>query len=170
MRHPFPAPAPAALLLLLATAGCSAPDDRYPSLLPRAIEKTSFADPVRPVRESAPDPALELKIGEQQAALAEAVRTFDAASARAQTLATRAAGAAAGSEPWIEAQVALAELDTLRSATAAVLGDTEKLATDRALSGQPAYPALDRLLSAQRAAVAAQIERIAAIERSLAPA
>ncbi len=154
------------LAIALVPAACAAPrDDGYPSLLPRPIEKRGFADPTPappPVAQN--DPALEVEIDRQRGALARAGMSFTAKADEAERLAARARGAAAGSEPWIAAQVALAELDTLRSGSAGALADIERLAIDRASEGKPPYPKLETLLADARTQNAGEAERITRIE------
>lgn len=158
-----------ALAAAAVVAACTAPHgDGYPSLLPRPIEKRGFADPApRPAPVATPDAALDADLARTKAALAKAGSTFADKAGEAERLATRARGAAAGSEPWIAAQVALAELDTLRSGTAGALADIEKLAIDRAAAGKPPYPALEALLADARAQNQREVERIGRIEGSM---
>jgi hypothetical protein len=157
------------LAIALVPAGCAAPrDDGYPSLLPRAIEKRGFGEPVSkapPV--AAPDAALDAAVAEQRAVLTTAATAFGAQADRAEQLAARARGAAAGSEPWIAAQVALAELDTLRGGTAGALADIERMAIDRAAKGEPPYPALESLLAEARRQNEGEVARIGRIEGSM---
>lgn len=152
--------------LPMLAASCAAPaDDGYPSLLPRPIERRGFAEPETPPPPVADrDPALELEIDRERGALGQAWTAFEARAAEAERLAARAGNAAPGSEAWIAAQVALADLDTLRSGTAGTLADIERLAIDRASEGKPAYPALESLLADARAQNAGEVERIARIE------
>ncbi|WP_294192951.1 hypothetical protein [uncultured Sphingomonas sp.] len=100
----------------------------------------------------------------------EAARAFDAGANRAERLARSARGAKPGSEPWLDAQTALAELDALRARHQDALGVLEDLASSRAQALQPAYPALEAALQAARAISASQTRRIDAIAASLAPA
>lgn len=158
-----------AVAALSLIAGCKAPgDDGYPSLLPRPIEKRGFADPApRPAPVATPDAALDGEVARAKGALAKAGSAFAAKAGEAERLAARARGASAGSEPWIAAQVALADLDTLRGGTAGALADIEKLAIDRAAAGKPPYPALEALLADARAQNQREIERINRIEGSM---
>jgi hypothetical protein len=157
-------------ILLLSTllAGCAAPADTgYPSLLPRPIEKRGFSEPERPTPVAAPDPVLDGRIAQEQAALAKANAAFDAGATTAERLAAKAGNAAPGTEAWIAAQVALAELDTLRSATAGSLADIEQLAIDRASEGKPPYPALESLQAQAQAQNQGEIDRVTRIQASM---
>ena len=149
---------PILLMLLLALSGCASSTARYPSLLPRAIELRDDSEPVRAVTDAAPDAALDTKIAELQAALAESSATFAAARTRADPLTKAARGAAIGSDAWLNAQAALSGLDGARGATLAALADIDRLAIDRAQAGLPPYP---KLISAIEAG-SAQAERLAA--------
>ena len=154
---------PAVLLL----SACST-ERQYPSLLPRAGEKQGFEEPVAvapgPV---AADPALDARIAAARRKLAEDVAAFDRSAAQAERLVAAARGSAAGSEAWLNAQVALAELDARRSATLEGATDLEQAASDRAVDGQPDYSALDATIAALREAGAAQTARIGALQDAL---
>lgn len=156
---------PLALPLLL--AACA--DDRgdFPSLLPRPIESRSEAEPVRPVPVAAPDPTLDTRIGELQTAAGEADRSFTSLAERAERLARSVRGTAAGSDRWLDAQVALAELDVARTAIQGPAAELQQLQIDRATSGQPAYPALDAAVSAANALAETQVARVRRIEALL---
>ena len=153
-----------ALAALALLAGCAAQDAGYPSLAPRAVETASFAEPLTPPPAvAAADPALDARIAETGRARVAAMESFTAVSDRAERLARAARGAGAGSEPWIAAQTALAELDALRAQHQDAVGALEDMAAARAQALQPAYPALEQALVEARAATAAQTRRIDAI-------
>lgn len=156
-------------LALLATSGCAAAasDPRYPSLLPRAIETRSDAEPVALPVVAAPDPATDAKIAALRKTLADTAATFATSAARTERLAMAARGDAVGGERWIAAQTALAELDVLRASIAATLSDIDDLAMTRASEGLPPYPALEALRDDVQAAADAQSARIAAIQARL---
>ncbi|MGK6324032.1 hypothetical protein ACMGDM_13255 [Sphingomonas sp. DT-51] len=162
------APAPLALPPLLLVAACGADLSGYPSLAPRAVEQRGFEEPATPPPAPvAADPALDARLATIATARADAVRQFDAAADRAAARATNARGAAVGSERWLDAQTAIAELDSLRSAHADAGGQLEEIATARAQALQPAYPALEEALAAARDAAEAQTRRIDAIAATL---
>ncbi len=169
-------PHPARLPLLLCAAltslsSCAVPEGPFPSLAPRAVEKLGFAEPAAPPPAAvAPDPALDVRLADNARERLEAARAFDAGANRAERLARSARGAKPGSEPWLDAQTALAELDALRARHQDALGVLEDLASSRAQALQPAYPALEAALQAARAISASQTRRIDAIAASLAPA
>ena len=148
-------------------SACAAPRGDYPSLLPRPIEQISLAEPVRPVPVATPDAALDGKIAAASGAIAAATRSFEAAVARARPLVRAAAGKAEGSEPWLNAQVALAELDVARTAIDTPLADLERLAIDRAAAGAPPYPTLDAALAKATDAANAQRATIATLGGNL---
>jgi hypothetical protein len=168
-RAPSPlATVPLIGVALLSLVGCSADMSGYPSLAPRPVEKLGFEEPATPPPAPvAADPALDARLAGIATARATAAREFDAAAERATARASAARGAAAGSERWLEAQTAIAELDSLRSAHADSLNQLEELAAARAQALQPAYPALEQALDAARATAATQTRRIDALAESL---
>ena len=157
-------------LLALPLVSACVERDGYPSLLPRGAEKVGFDEPAAPPPAPvAADPALDARIATARQANRDALATTGAAIARAERLAAAARGKAAGSEAWLDAQVALADLDTLRSDRLATLTDLEQLAGERAAALQPDYPALDAAIDEARSAIAAQTARIAALQEQLEP-
>lgn len=161
---------PCLLLVPLLAAGCARDDASYPSLRPRAIESRGDAEPVVEVEAVKPDPALDRQIAAFRATLAALREAVTPAASRAETMAKAARGAAAGSERWIEAQVALAELDDYRAQTQAVVTEIELLAIERASALLPAYPALDAEAAAAEAALTQQTATIDRLQAGLAPA
>lgn len=148
---------PVAALLLL--AGCATQDISAPSLLPRAIESRSDAEPTRSVPVATPDPALDAEIAGLIARRAKASAEFAAADRTASARLGAGARAAVGSDAWLDAQTALAALDTPRADLLAVITEFEQLAIARAAAGQPAYPALD----AARVETDAELGRVSAL-------
>ena len=150
--------------LLLALAACAGDRDHgYPSLAKRAVEARGFEEPAAPpptpVRA---DPALDQFIATQRTQV-ETVRTgFDRDAARAERAAATARGAAVGSDAWLEAQTALAQLDDWRAQATAIASAAEVRAADRAATLAPDYPALTAL---QRDAAAEAARQDALIRR-----
>lgn len=158
----------ATLTPLAFLAACASDPTVYPSLAPRAVEKFGFAEPAAPPAAPATqDPALDRKLAEIVAKGATAARDFDRAAARAETLARAARGAKVGSDAWIAAQTAIADLDALRSSYGDAVGALDDLASARAAALQPAYPALEQALADARAAAQAQTAQIDALAGSL---
>lgn len=166
MRSRFPLPALALPLVML--AACTTANGDYPSLLPRPIESRDDAEPVRPDPVATPDAALDARIAEKRAAAAAAAKGFQAAAITAETRVAIARGMAVGSEPWVAAQSALAELDTARGETVELVTDLEREAMSRAQAGAPAYPALDEAIAEIGEIATAQAERVQALEDALA--
>ena len=158
---------PLACLALL--SGCAErAAGRYPSLLPRPIERTSLTEPeAAPAAPVAPDAPTDAKLATLKATLAESESGFTPAAVRAEQAAAAAKGQPAGSELWITAQSALAELDGYRATTSATLTDVEDLAIARATAGQPDYPGIETLRAAAEAQLQAQSARITAIQATL---
>lgn len=160
-------PCTALALSLLSLAGCSAANDGYPSLLPRPIESRDEAEPVRPDPVAVPDAALDTRIGEKRAAGAAAAKRFQEASIAAESRIAVARGVAEGSEAWVAAQSALAELDTIRGETVGLVTELEQEALTRAQAGMPAYPPLDAAIAEIGGFAAQQAERAKALEDAL---
>ncbi|KQN90557.1 hypothetical protein ASE95_13920 [Sphingomonas sp. Leaf231] len=160
---------PLALLALLSFLGaCAADPTVYPSLAPRPAEQQGFAEPVAPPTPPAmADPALDARLAGIVQQRATAVRDFDRAAAGAASLARAARGAKVGSDAWITAQTAIADLDALRSTHGDAVGALEELASTRAQALQPSYPPLERELAAARTAATAQTARIDALTATL---
>lgn len=158
--------APLAPLALL--AACASDPTVYPSLAPRPVEKLGFAEPATPPPTPATqDPALDSKLAAITAKAATAADDFDRAAAKAETLARAARGTKVGSDAWIAAQTAIADLDALRSSYGDTLGTLDELASARAAALQPVYPALEQALATARATALAQTARIDALAGAL---
>lgn len=155
------------LLSLTALAGCTQAGARYPSLLPRPIEQTSLAEPERPVPVATPDAALDKRIAEIRAALEAGSKSFAAGAQDAEAKIAVARGTAAGSEPWLQAQVAMGGLAELRRPAVAALADLEEMATQRGVDGLVPYPALDAAVTEAAQAADSQQARIDALEAAL---
>jgi hypothetical protein len=160
--------APLALPILL--AACASPG-AYPSLLPRGSERVGFEEPAAPPPVAvAADPALDARIAAVGQRATDAASRFDGAAAKAEQMARAARGAAAGSDAWLNAQTALADLDVLRAETLEGLTDLEQLASERALALSADYPALEAAIATVRTAADEQAKRIAALQATLTPA
>lgn len=131
------------VLVVIALTGCSTTRGDYPSLQPRPIESRSDAEPVVAPVVVVPDPALDTKVAEATKALAVSHAAFDAADQASAARIGAARRAAVGSDAWLDAQTALAELDEHRSRTLDLLADAEALASARAAEGLPLYPSLE---------------------------
>lgn len=166
MRRPFFL---AALVLPIGTlAACTTPDGGYPSLLPRPIESRDDAEPVRPEPVVLPDAALDTRIAQKREAAAAAAKRFQAAAVTAESRVAVARGVPAGSEAWVAAQTALAELDAIRGDTVELVSDLEEVASARAEAGTPAYPALNAAIAEIGGLATTQAERAKKLEDALA--
>lgn len=155
-------------LVLLGTLGaCTTPGGDYPSLLPRAIESRDPAEPVRPDPVATPDAALDRQIAERRAAAATAAERFRSLAAEAESRVAVARGLPMGSDPWIRAQSALAELAPIRGETAQIVAALEEVAVARATAGEPGYPALDAAIAELGAVAQTQGDRVAALEDAI---
>ncbi len=159
-------------LMVVALSGCVAPSQRYPSLLPRAVESQPATAPAladAPVTPVPADPALDAQLAVIETTLTATAEAFTPAAARATTAIRQAQGAASGSEAWLAAQAALAALETVRSQTVSALSDLDRLAIDRGVTGQPDYAALvaararaDAQLTTQQALIDSLAAKVAA--------
>jgi hypothetical protein len=133
-------------------AGCASESGRIPSLAPRAAETHGFEEPAAPPPAVAnADPALDARIAEAAARSGEDERGFAAARAAAEAKVAAVGRAPAGSEAWLDGQVALGELDVARAEAGEAVTTLETLAADRAVAGEAPYPALETALAAARA-------------------
>jgi hypothetical protein len=158
---------PLLLVTLAGLPGCTQAPGRYPSLLPRPIEGTSLAEPVRPPVEAAADPALDKQVADLRAQLADASKSFSAGAQDAEAKIAVSRGLARGSGPWLDAQVAMAALTELRRPTVSLLADLSELALQRGVAGLPPYPALDAAVAEASQAADNQQARIDALEAAL---
>ena len=124
--------AAALALVALSLAGCTRDTTAYPSLAPRAVEQLGFAEPEVPIVEAKPDPALDARIVALGRSLDGTTTGFTADAAKAETAGARARGKPVGSDAWLDAQTALAQLDDWRAQTSSLLTDADGLASDRA--------------------------------------
>ena len=156
------------LLLAVPLAGCIQSSDKYPSLLPRAAESQSLAEPERPAPVAAADPALDKQIADLSATLDAAQKAFSRAAQDTEAKIAVARGLPEGSEPWLDAQVALGGLDVVHGQTTDALEATETLAIERGRAGLIPYPALQALIERATALSADQTKRIRGLEAALA--
>lgn len=148
-------------------AACTTTDEGYPSLLPRPIETRDDTEPARPDPVAAPDSALDTRIAQKRTAAADAAKRFQVAAIAAESRVAVARGVAVGSEAWVAAQTALADLDAVRGETVELVTALEQEAAARAQAGTPAYPALDAAIDEIAARAVAQAERAKALEDAL---
>ena len=168
MNTPFPRARFACLLVALAASSCAAQTaGRFPSLLPRAIETRSDAEPEVVIALSEPDPTIDAALPELRTTVDTTIADFAKAAKIADRLASAARGDAVGGERWIAAQTALAELDGYRATLSSALTDLDALALNHAAEGKPDYSALTALHDTAQTALDAQSARIAAISAAL---
>lgn len=156
------------LLALVPLVGCTDSADRYPSLLPRAAETQSLAEPERPVAVATPDASLDARIASLTAALNSNAQRFTTAAQEAEAKVAVARGVKVGSEAWLDAQSALSVLGSFRAPTQNALAELEGLAIERGRAGQVPYPALEAAIAEANAAAEVQNSRIEALESAIA--
>ena len=136
------------ILIPVLMAGCAAPGD-YPSLAKRPFEKPP-ANPSTPPPETAvpSDPALLARIAEALKQATGGVADFEAALPAARDAAQRGSAATEGSDPWIEAQMAVSllerTLEPARNALAA-LDDERRILEQR--PGSPDLAAIEAAIA-----------------------
>lgn len=158
---------PFALVLILLTAGCAEAQGKYPSLALRPIESRSDAEVDTPPAPLVADPALDQKIATLTTALATNDTDFTAGAAKAEAAARKPGSQSVGSDAWVAAQAALADIDALRADTLGIQVDLERAATDRGEAGAPPYPTLDDARAKAQAQLDAQVARMDAIKAIL---
>ena len=128
---------PLAIFLLAGCAGTAS--ERYPSLATRDVERAEGTfEPVPGRQLEVPQVPVTMSgsLDERLAALVEQARGAHAEFTGAVPAAERRVGAAAGSDSWATAQVALADLDSARSIAATALGDLDILYTAATVQAQ----------------------------------
>jgi hypothetical protein len=132
-----------AFALLPAVSACATPSDKYPSLAIRDVERAEGrfdAAPAAPLDvpeiPAAGSGSLAQRLAALGASADAAHAAFLAKAPGAARLAGAAAGAAIASPAWAAAQVALADLESARSATAIPLGDLDALMVGAAIQAQ----------------------------------
>jgi hypothetical protein len=146
-------------LALAALAGCVA-EDGFPSLALRPAElNRSIEAPDRPRTEIPSDPALRARIAALVDQARGGDRDFAAALGAAEAAVTRAG--AAGSESWVEAQLAVSRLEATRTATSRALAELDQLALARAeaATNSEDFAAIETALADVEAVAAAQQQR-----------
>lgn len=129
------------LLVLCAiplVAGCATASGDYPSLAQREAERVAGTFDPAPTAPTVVAPvAPSADLAARLAQLIGSAETFDRqfrAATPAAERASRSAGAT-GSDSWASAQVALAELDSLRSQAAVSLADLDALWVEATIDG-----------------------------------
>lgn len=157
---------PLAALALL--AGCAQQGSDFPSLAPRPIERMGEAPTTpAPAPVATPDAGLDERLATLAKQLSAADSAFTAAVPRTRDLVTAAASSGIGSDAWLDAQTALAELDGIRAESTAAMSALDELAIARANALEPAYPALDSLHDKGEAQVAAESATIADLQKRI---
>ena len=156
-----------AILLTLGLVGCTEAPGVYPSLALRPIESRSDAEPevVTPV--ATPDPELDKKIAAISAKLGASEAAFAASAATAESAARSPAAQSVGSNEWVRAESALADLDSLRVNTLDAITALDQLTAERGVAGDPPYPALEDMRAKAQAQMETQQTKITAIKAIL---
>lgn len=154
------------VVLPLSIAACIHPPGDYPSLALRDAERVSGeATPVAGAQQPpaptlpSPDAKLATRLEGLVSAAQEADRQFKAEQGAAETAVARAAGAAAASDPWASAQIALARLESSRSPALAALAELDGLYTDARDAAPVAVSPDAEAIANARAQVSELVER-----------
>lgn len=150
----------------LAVAACTTPG-AYPSLALRPIETRSDDVVAPPPAAVVADPALDQKIATLTGTLAGNDAAFATGAVKAESAAKVPGAQSVGSDPWVGAQAAIADLGVLRGDTLGMMTDLEEMVGDRGVAGLPPYPSLDAALARARAQLDMQEKKIAAIKAIL---
>ena len=117
-----------AVLAALALSACASDTTNYPSLARRAVERANGAAPPAPAPVPLPPtPELTARLASLINQAREAHGRFQARRSYAERSASAGSGAARGSEGWAVASIALAELESARSAAMIALADLDQL-------------------------------------------
>ena len=152
--------------LILATsllAGCAMPDGEFPSLAKRPYESEDpIAEPVAtPDAVASSLPAnLAASVAALEARHAKADAAFRNMLPSVQAAASRASGAAVGSEAWADANVRLSRLDYARADSVKVVGEIDAMvAAQREADARSGQPALAPLMEQRQRVIAESVER-----------
>ena len=156
-----------ALALPAVLAGCTETGRQYPSLLPRAIETQSMAEPERTAPVAAPDAALDTRIAAAVATLDKAQKDFVATAQDAEARIAVARGLPEGSDGWLDAQAAFTAVGAARVPASDALAELEQMAIARGEAGEVPYPTLDAAVAKANAITEAQAARSATLEAAL---
>lgn len=160
--------APILFVVILSGTACTEAPGVYPSLALRPIESRSDAEPAAsPQGPVTPDPALDARIATTLAAADKAHAAYAAAADKTESAASKPGSQLVGSDSWVGAQAALADLDAQRNETLTATAQLEQMVTDRGLAGELPYPTLDDAYAKAQALVDAEIKRTAAIKARL---
>ena len=143
--------APTLTAAALILTGCASQVSNAPSLLPRAIESRSDAEPVVTAGPIVADPALDAELARRVADFDAAARAYDAVVPAIERQLARSTTAREGTDAWLAGQAAIGELGQARSAIDTAFAQIEQLAITRGAAGEPPYPALDAALVAAQA-------------------
>lgn len=123
-------------------AGCTAPQEEYPTLAVRDIERVSGTMQVAPPPPppAAQPPATLERLDELVADARTSHTQFLAAAPAARSSAQAASGAATGSDSWGRAQVAIADLEARRSNAMIALADLDRLYVNASSSAEDLTP------------------------------
>lgn len=158
----LPASTLACLPLTLLLSACATPGD-FPSLDTRDSERVTGTIAAPEGATFTPSPSSPATLADLDA-LAQRIRTahqrFIASSEDARPIVQRAAGSGTGSEGWAVAQVAIANLESIRSDAMIALADIDRIHVDAHVGG--GQIARSEALRAEMGALVAEEDRLIA--------
>ena len=155
------------LALTFTLSACASTSDRYPSLAIRDAERihaeAEAAEPAPPPPPAPPSAALVQRLSQLRAEANRAHQAFLGAAPRTRSLVNAARGSAAGSDPWISAQVSLSQLEMTRRQAMSAMADLDKLLLQTEQEGGPTD-----VVAATQGQVGAMLDEENALMRQLA--
>lgn len=155
------------LCSLVLLSGCAADEGKFPSLERRPYETANpIAEPVAP-------PAAPLVLSADLAAKVDALiarhrvaqATFAKGLGAIQTVASKAAGSAAGTESWVDAHLQLSRFDKARADSVSVVREFDSLIYEQGTSDSTLVPLLTEAQKPVADDVAAQNNEIQRLSR-----
>lgn len=154
------------LVLLTLLGACSTVEGEFPSLERRPYENNNPISareaPLSPVVLPAD---LSAKVAMLNARHRAAQQAFDTGLPSLQSVASRAAGTAAGSETWVNAHLQLSRLDKARADSVAAVREFDTLISEQSDTGSNFLPLLTEAQRPVADAVAAQNAEIERLSR-----
>lgn len=154
------------LVLLTLLGACNTVEGEFPSLERRPYENNNpISTPEAPPPPVALPADLSAKVNALNARHRAAQRAFDTDLPSLQSVASRAAGSAAGSETWVNAHLQLSRLDKARADSVAAVREFDTLISEQSDTDSNLVPLLTEAQRPVADAVAAQNAEIERLSR-----
>lgn len=155
-------------ILLFSLGACAGSGDRYPSLEIRDVERVQGSfDPVNagqsalPAPVAAPSADTIQRLSDLTASVSTIHAEFERATPKTSKIVSSARNASVASDGWASAQVALSDLESIRSRAAVALADIETVYVGARLEAQQ----LDAITAARRKVLGLIAEEDAVLAR-----